>query len=98
MNDNEIFARVQFLDGEGVFSISYLKSKEDTQSVFEIRFAPEMFEKFVYDMLKIVKNFNLYQAQMYQEKVNEQNKIEMDDSTQENSGTQGPSEESENIV
>jgi len=56
---------------------------EGAKSIFQVKMAPDAFEKLTNDMIKTVKNYNLYQAQKFQEdqkaneKTGEQNETEL---------------------
>ena len=54
-------------DENELFVMSYL---EGDRAIFQIKMAPPSFEKLTHDMVKTIKNYNLYQAQKYQERLN----------------------------
>jgi hypothetical protein len=53
-------------------SLFLLTFHEGERAVFQVRMTPENFEKFTADMVRTVKNYNLFMAQKYQEAQNEQ--------------------------
>lgn len=66
---------------ESIFEINYLKElglfemawsqcargSEERMKFFSVRLVPENFQKMSYDMLRMVKEFNLMQAQQYEQ-------------------------------
>ena len=51
-------------DQADLFTLTF---NEGDQPVFQLRMLPHNFEQFTADMIKTVKNYNLYQAQLYKE-------------------------------
>jgi len=51
-------------DQADLFTLTF---NEGDQPVFQCRMLPHNFEQFTADMIKTVKNYNLYQAQLYKE-------------------------------
>lgn len=54
-------------DESGMFLMTFV---EGTKALFQIKMNPENFEKLSNDMIRIVKNYNLYQIQKYNESKN----------------------------
>lgn len=63
-----------------LFCITYF---EEHNAVFQCRMVPSNFEAFTADLVRTVKDYNLFQAKLYQEKINAQKdnaaKIEVPD-------------------
>jgi len=55
-------------DEKGMFLISYFDGET---ALFQVSIAPASFEKMTNDMLRTVKNYNLFMAQQYLERKNE---------------------------
>lgn len=70
--DDALGIRLQF-DESGLFVISFV---EGEKAMFQVKLTPASFEKLTNDMIKIVKNFNLHQAQQYQEAQNAKKEAE----------------------
>lgn len=85
---------LEWNEEEKVFVQNYL---DDDKSIFQVKMLPEHFELMTADFIRTIKNYNLYQAQQYQkrmEKTNErrnQEKIEMDNGKKAPFGIEGPS-------
>lgn len=78
-NDNnqdftESFFQMTFLKEEGLFELAWFDTAEEgteKKKYFSVRLLPETFQRMSYDMLRMVKDYNLMQAQAFQEKENE---------------------------
>jgi len=66
--DVDLAMHLNWDDEINMFIISYL---QDSKAVFQIRMSPVSFEKMTEDMIRTVKNYNLFQAQKHQEKTQE---------------------------
>ena len=55
-------------DQLNMFLITFVQG---TNALFQFKMVPENFEKLTADMVKTVKNYNLYEAQKFQEKKDE---------------------------
>src|SRR5579864_8744867 len=60
---------MSWIEEQKMFSMVY---KDDEKAVFQILMTPASFEQLAMDMIRTVKNFNLYQAQIYQERLHEE--------------------------
>lgn len=83
-----------------MFIITYFKQD---QALFQVKMTPEGFEKFTADMVRVVKNYNLHQAQQYQERMKKTDErrskvIGMVDGKEEVGGVEGsPVQPEENV-
>lgn len=62
---------MKYLEEESLFEMAWYDKKEEEeeqQRFFSVRFTPETFEQMSYDMLRMVKDFNLKQALEHQKK------------------------------
>lgn len=76
---------LSFDDDYQLFVITYFKKDA---ALFQVKMTPEGFQKFSNDMIRVVKNYNLHQAQQYQERMKKANErrtkvIGMDDRKEE---------------
>lgn len=72
--EKESFFEMKYLKDEGFFELAWFDSvdgEEEKHKYFSVRLLPETFQQMSYDMLRMVKDYNLMQAQKYQEKENE---------------------------
>lgn len=60
---------LQFDETCEMFVLSYL---EGDKALFQVKMTPGAFEKMTADMVRTVKNYNLFQAEKFKEKINEQ--------------------------
>lgn len=66
---HESFFEVSYLKEEGLFEMSWSQCSRGTDErikFFSVRLAPENFQKMSYDMLRMVKEFNLMQIHEYE--------------------------------
>lgn len=65
MDDKGLQMTLQWDDENDLFVLSYL---EGERALFQVKMAPESFEKLTHDMVKTIKNYNLFKAQQYMER------------------------------
>jgi len=64
MSDFQLSVHLNWDEEHGFFMISYC---ELNKAVFQVKMTPAAFEKMTSDMVRTVKNYNLFQAQKYTE-------------------------------
>lgn len=70
----ESFFEMKYLENEGLFELAWydrIDGEDDKHKYFSVKLLPETFQQMSYDMLRMVKDFNLKQAIKHQEKENE---------------------------
>jgi len=65
--DEGLRMTLQWDEENEMFVMSYL---EGTRAIFQVKLAPASFERLTHDMIRTIKNYNLYQAQQFMEKQN----------------------------
>jgi hypothetical protein len=63
-----------FDEESNYYIISFI---EGDRAIFQVKMAPKAFEKLSNDMIRTVKNYNLFQAQQYQESLKNGKKEEL---------------------
>lgn len=100
VNMPNAYLKVGYDKPSGMFIMTWLEAsddgKETEQKIFELTLLPETFQKLTADMLKVVKDFNLMQAQEFEEKENERRAREqavLENGETQSIGTEATSEE-----
>jgi hypothetical protein len=91
---NGLTMSLKYDDDNNLFILEYC---EGFTSILQVRMQPENFEKLTHDMIRTIKNYNLYQAQQYQDKINGNARIGMDDTEKAINNVEGTPLQSQEI-